>query len=84
MRCSSLLITRTLKLGATFLRQLDVTRRVHRQEHVAHRRQGVRVEVLEHHAALGRREEHRVPGDVDDVGVAQTAQYEVPSGIAWR
>ncbi len=51
--------------------ELDVAGRVHREDHVAHHRELLGREVLEHHAALRGREQHRVFGDVDDVGVLE-------------
>ena len=50
---------------------VDVARRVHRQQHVAHHLELRGREVLEHHAALARREQLRLARDVHDVGVLQ-------------
>jgi hypothetical protein len=48
-----------------------VLRRVHRQQHHAHHLERVGVEVLEHDAALARREQVRLTCDLHDIGVAQ-------------
>ena len=45
--------------------------RIHRQQHAAHHLEAVGVESLEHHAALGRREQVGFPGDVHHVVVAE-------------
>ena len=50
---------------------VDVPGWVHRQQHVAHADEPGLVEVLHHHAALARREQHRLPRDGGEVGVLQ-------------
>ncbi len=50
---------------------VDVAGRIHRQQHVAHHLELLRREVLEHHAALARGEQVRLPRDVHDVGVLE-------------
>ena len=50
---------------------VDVSRRIHRQQHVAHADEPGVVEVLHHHAALARREQHRLARDGGEVGVLQ-------------
>ncbi len=64
-------MTRAVKCGRHVAPVVRVAGRVHRQDHVAHHGQLLGVEVLEHHAARGGREEQRVAGDVHHVGVAQ-------------
>ena len=50
---------------------VDVARRIHRQQHVAHADEPGLVEVLHHHAALARGEQHRLARDGGEVGVLQ-------------